>query len=198
MVQNLEGVLKVISLINGKMRTPKINALHKMIDWLNKYKLKDPIKKLPLDDSLIEDNAWLSGLIDSDGYFAIKGFTSKSHIALQFYLAQRKYDKSGESFEPILQKIAEFLKTSLKLRSIRGYLQLNITTSNKKSNQILIDYLTKYPLFTSKYLNYIDWKYAYELYSQKKHPIIYKEISGIKINMNNNRKKLNRDHLKNF
>lgn len=40
MVQNLEGVLHIINLINGKMRTPKINALYNMIDWLNTHKLE--------------------------------------------------------------------------------------------------------------------------------------------------------------
>lgn len=35
MIQNLQGVLYIINLINGKMRTPKINALYSMIDWLN-------------------------------------------------------------------------------------------------------------------------------------------------------------------
>jgi hypothetical protein len=32
MIQNLEGVLLIVNLINGKMRTPKIYKLHKMID----------------------------------------------------------------------------------------------------------------------------------------------------------------------
>ena len=40
MIQNLQGVLTVIHMINGKMRTPKINALYTMIDWLNTHKLR--------------------------------------------------------------------------------------------------------------------------------------------------------------
>jgi hypothetical protein len=32
MIQNLEGVLLVVNLINGKMRTPKIKNLYNMID----------------------------------------------------------------------------------------------------------------------------------------------------------------------
>ena len=31
-----EEVLKIINLINGYMRTPKIEALHRAIDWINK------------------------------------------------------------------------------------------------------------------------------------------------------------------
>jgi hypothetical protein len=60
MIQNLQGVLYIINLINGKMRTPKINALYTMIDWLNKYKLKKEnyLIKLPLDLSPISSNSW--------------------------------------------------------------------------------------------------------------------------------------------
>lgn len=67
MIQNLQGVLTVLNMINGKMRTPKINALYNMIDWLNMHKLgeKDQITKLPLDSSPINSNSWLAGFIDT-------------------------------------------------------------------------------------------------------------------------------------
>lgn len=79
MIQNLQGVLTVINLINGKMRTPKVNALYSMIDWLNTYKLskENNISKLPLDNSPINSNSWFSGYIDTDGSFNIKGFTTE-------------------------------------------------------------------------------------------------------------------------
>lgn len=104
MIQNIQGVLTVINMINGKMRTPKINALYTMIDWLNTHKLeeKNHITKLPLDSSPIDSNSWLAGFIDTDGSFSIKGFTSnaKTHLGFQFYINQREIDKSGESFRP--------------------------------------------------------------------------------------------------
>jgi hypothetical protein len=42
----------IIELINGKFRTPKIDQLHKLIDWMNKTHSMN-IKKLPLSDSSI-------------------------------------------------------------------------------------------------------------------------------------------------
>lgn len=204
MIQNLQGVLTVIHMINGKMRTPKINALYTMIDWLNTHKLeeKNHIAKLPLDSSKIDSNSWLAGFIDTDGGFSIKGFTSNinTYPSFQFYLSQREIDKSGESFRPILQIIADYLKVSLKLREINGHPQFNITTSNEISNTILINYLTSYPLFTSKYLNYMDWVYASKLFYKKEHknPKVYEEIKTLKLNMNKDRKDFTWDHLRNF
>jgi hypothetical protein len=81
----------------------------------------------------------LSGFIDTDGCFSIKGFTSNinSYPGFQFYLSQREIDKSGESFKSILQIISSFLNVSLKIRNINGHSQFNITTSSLKSNFIL-------------------------------------------------------------
>ena len=58
--QKLE-VIKIIHLINGKMRTPKIEALHRMINWCNRhsYGVKSgfEIVMLNLDLSPIQDNS---------------------------------------------------------------------------------------------------------------------------------------------
>jgi len=55
MVQDIESVTKIVKLINGKFRTPKINALHKIIDFLNVKGAN--IEKLPLDTSPLNNNA---------------------------------------------------------------------------------------------------------------------------------------------
>ena len=34
-INSFEGVLKLVNLLNGNMRTPKINRLYNLIDWLN-------------------------------------------------------------------------------------------------------------------------------------------------------------------
>jgi len=47
-------VTKIINSINGKLRTPKINSLYEMIDFLNAK--GDNILKLPLDTSGLSSN----------------------------------------------------------------------------------------------------------------------------------------------
>jgi len=59
--RSVAGLLKVAHLINGKMRTPKIEALYRLIDWLNWKLPSETLPKLPLDKSPISANAWLSG-----------------------------------------------------------------------------------------------------------------------------------------
>jgi len=64
------AVLKIVNLINGHFRTPKINQLHLLIDWLNnKHNIN--IAKLPIDNSPLNQNGWLTGFIESDGCFFI-------------------------------------------------------------------------------------------------------------------------------
>ena len=46
------------------MRTPKINQLYNLINYINARGFN--IKKLPLDNSSLNSNAWLSGFIDAD------------------------------------------------------------------------------------------------------------------------------------
>jgi hypothetical protein len=54
-------------------------------------------------------------------------------------------------------KIAEFLHVVLK-QDLRkdGTSNYLIRTTSRLSNEILVDYLTKFPLFSSKYLDYKD------------------------------------------
>jgi hypothetical protein len=65
---------------------------------------------------------------------------------------------------------------------------------------ILINYLNKYPLFSSKYLNYRDWVKVLKYFETKEHTKSesIKEIVNIKLNMNDKRKEFNWDHLQNF
>jgi hypothetical protein len=55
LVQDKKSVISIINLINGKLRTPKINSLYGMIDFLNAKGAN--ITKLPLDTSPLNSNA---------------------------------------------------------------------------------------------------------------------------------------------
>jgi len=105
-----------------------------------------------------------------------------------------------------MEKIRIFLSVS-NLRVIKRIknkdsieLGYEVRTSKKESNHILINYFNIYPLFSSKYLDFLNWKNIFEMKINKK----YKEKEGtnllisLKCSMNNNRNKFNWEHLNNF
>ena len=67
-IKKKKDLYNLITLINGYMRTPKIEALHRLINWYNKnYGLQIPL--LYLDTSPLINNSWLSGFFDAVGSF---------------------------------------------------------------------------------------------------------------------------------
>jgi hypothetical protein len=81
-INNKEGIEKVVMTINGKMRTPKIEALHRLINHLNNEGVAsckgfEPIPLLGIDETPLFSNAWFAGLVEGDGCFAV-GIPSSS------------------------------------------------------------------------------------------------------------------------
>ena len=187
-----------MNLINGHFRTPKIDQLFKLIDWLNnKYSMT--INKLPLDDSPLVDNSWLTGFIDADRGFYIR----YPQCLCKFALEQRMiYPKTQESFFTILNKICLFFNVKL---AVRNRAKINksyyvIRVENQKSNQILIYYLNKYPLLSSKHLDFLDWEKSFRAITQKAHKTESGKqlILNHKNSMNDKRTYFNWDHLNNL
>lgn len=62
--QDVNSIQKIAVLLNGKMRTPKIEALYRLIDWLNaRLYNKLELPKLDIDNSSLGSNPWLTGFI---------------------------------------------------------------------------------------------------------------------------------------
>lgn len=198
-ISNLEGLIKITNLINGHMRTPKINKLYVLIDWINlKNKKNIILEKLALDNSCLSSNAWLSGFIEGDGCFYVRVTKNKNcltnKVACLFELAQKTNDKN--SMLEIITKISEFLSCSVKFRNKSN--QFWFRTSKYESNKILILYLNKYSLFSSKYLDFLSWKIILNIMIKKEQVNKLEEIKNIKNNMNSKRTRFTWDHLQNF
>lgn len=197
-VSNLKGLVLIVNSINGKFRTPKIRQLNNLIIYLNKYKDKN-IPLLPLDDTPIESNSWLSGFTDADGCFDIR-YTDglkKIRIATRFRIDQRKLDPvSGESYEILFHKICKYLEINLGqcIRKEREY--LNLSASSQKSIIKIKNYFNNHTLLSSKRLNYLDWEKVSDMILNKVHYQNKEEIRKIKNGMNNLRTKYNFEHLK--
>jgi hypothetical protein len=107
--------------------------------------------------------------------------------------------KTLESYETILSQICSFLNVKLAIRDRLNHKNpiYIIRVENQASVQILIDYLNKYPLLSSKRMDFKDWEKSFSLIVEKKHLTEQgKEIIlAAKNSMNDKRTNFNWDYL---
>ena len=215
--QDVGSIQKIAVLLNGNMRTPKIEALYRLIDWLNtRPKSNSEIIKLELDNSSLGSNPWLAGFIEADGNFYCSFDLSTEGLAkvVKCYMriSQKKlYREKSEISEDkntnffIMEKIREFLNVKIVSEIVRNkdnYVETTyeVRTTKKESCELLINYLTTYPLFSSKYQDYLDWQKSHQIRVTKSYKSIEgtSELISLKNSMNTKRTQFNWDTLENF
>ena len=202
-VNNLKGLLLLIKLMNGNMRTNKIYTLHKLIDFLS-IKDKDlNIEKKGLNTNSLISDAWLSGFIEADGHFSVRTTESGKYpkIECKFELVQRQIDHNNNDNLFFLEEIAKLFQSTVKpIRLEKPNPQYRIRTTNIKANFSVIDYLTKYPLFGTKFLDFQDWVNVVNIFKEGRmdHKFNMTKVKLIKSQMNDNRTEFKWDHLQNF
>lgn len=210
--QNMDSIQKIAILLNGNMRTPKIEALHRLIDWLNAKK-QTQLVKLGLDSSSLGSNPWLTGFIEADGSFHCgfdlnaKGLANRVRCYMtisQKQVYNIKLEKDNSNFD-FMKRIQEFLevKTVNEIKRIKQeYIEESyvVRTNKKSSCEILINYLNNYPLFSSKHQDFLDWSKAYHIKITQKFTSQEgtSELLSIKNSMNTKRTQFNWDSLNNF
>ena len=201
-INSYKGLILIVSLLNGNMRTPKIHSLYKLIEWLNNSKNTYFVKK-PLNNSPLASNAWLSGFLEADGSFQVRttlsGKYPRSECKLE--ISQRQTDHNGNSNLQFLEKIAEFFLTKVKsIRQDRPNPEYRVRTTSLQANIILCKYLDNYPLFGTKYLDAKDWMKVVSMFEKGEHKgkTGIEKIVQIKSNMNDKRTIFIWDHLQDF
>ncbi len=205
-VSSINGLQNVIYLINGYLRTPKVHQFNKLIQWINiNYFSINPIICNNVDISPINSNAWLSGFIDADGSFDVKvreksyDGKGKNKVESRIRIEQRIIDPNTKlSYYSVIKSIASSfnveLNTSFHNEDIEYYI---ISVTSPAKLKTLINYLDTYPLFSSKLLNYLDFKFCVNLMLSRKHLTEQgrDNIKTIKIGINRKRTYYNWDHL---
>lgn len=208
-VSPVKGLKRLVSLLNGELRTPKISQLYLLIDWLNQNHGSN-IHKLPIKLGSLSNDSWLAGFVDADGSFSIQH--TKKEGGAQFFLKkngkvscrlrieQRMIEpKTNASYFGIMSEIAGFLNCKLltkkQLSTDNEYYTLAATSRN--SLIIITSYFEAFPLFTSKHLDYLDWSKAVKLILSNEH---YTDanllvIDHLKSKMNRSRTEFSWDHL---
>lgn len=216
-INRLASIYVIIILINGKMRTPKIEALHRLISWFNAYILESgakqsfaPLTALPLDTSLLSSNGWLAGLLDADSNFyltfQLNADSLATQVQLYMRLSQRQEYSHRESalptsYVPIMQSIAAFLSASFSVytreRANNTENGCLLVAKSAISRQALIDYLSEYPLLSSKRLDYLDWVSAHNMRMDKVTRTLdgTASLQSLKSGMNDTRTRFDWSHL---
>ncbi len=225
-IQDIAGIYYIVKLINGHMRTPKIEALERTLNWLNDYISKNQDSKLPstqnlltkisllsiksLDSTPIDNNPWFTGFSDADANFSINIYkrSNKNSMRVQmFYRLEikqtyHKFDSIANqvSFFPVMSKISEFLNTSVlsrtRLVKDKQYFSYMVIAHNKISLSKVKEYFLKYPMLSSKQLDFKDWLFILNKQTNTFNTISYLE-DAIKIrkDFNKSRSSFNWDHL---
>lgn len=195
-----ENLLNLIDRINGHMRTPKILRLHKLIDWCNnKYNLC--IQKKNLDLSPIGYNPWLSGMSDADSNFNIIITHAKYsyRVQRQWRLEISQLTYFGSEQQAWAQLVSAYLNTNLLSRhrlssdSTKIYSSWIMVAHSHYSLKLIEDYFNSYPLYSSKFLDYKDWKLCGLITEKNKEN--YEKVLYLKNGMNNKRTHFNWDHI---
>jgi hypothetical protein len=211
------GILDLVSLINGKFRTPKIARLHALIDWINSKPsysalTNGGLDKFPLDHSDLKDNAWLSGFSEGDSTFQIRVTEGipYNHVSTTYEISQGRQDLTLlASYKPIMQDIANLFLAQLGTVFLSTYDRLGKQKFVRARNvsqagaQEVVNYFNKFPLFSSKYLDFLSWAEAQKLITNKLHltkngPEGLDRIKSLKNTMNNNRSVFSWEHLNDF
>jgi hypothetical protein len=204
-ITNAEAVIHIINLVNGKFRTSKIQALYKAIDNLNKWRGANLVK-LPLDNSSIDSNAWLSGFIDTDGHFSIKltgiygsdDSVIRGRVQCVFSINQSELNRvTGESNVPFMTALAKFFQVNLlhkieNASASRGSAKtISFFAQSDRKHFIITTYLSKFPLMSSKHLNYLSFFKALSYLGRQLTREEVLEIRAIKSSMNKSRTEYN-------
>ena len=218
-------VYKIVNLVNGYFRTPKIEALNRSIEWINDYIDKNKNNNLPstvsilsqiekmetknLDYSPINSNSWLSGFSDSDANFSINITKRKNgspriqvYYRLEIRQTYHRLDINEISFFEIMSKIALFLNSNVlsrtRISKDKKFFSFIVTAASKNSINNLTQYFNKYPLLSSKRLDYLSWCCILKL--QENNPITTTYIDKaleIRKDFNKTRTTYKWDHLLN-
>lgn len=161
-VSNKNGLLSVLNLINGKIRTQhRFNQVINNV--LSNIKYNDLDKKFTINSTTDLNNHWLAGFSDADASFQIKVINrearDKQEIRLNYQIDQKH--------NILLNIIKDYLGGNI------GYIKSQDTyyygSTSFGSAKKVIQYFDKFNLQSSKHISFLKWRKVYILILCKKH-----------------------------
>ncbi len=183
-VSKKEGILNVLNLINGKLRSEKI--FNQVIDnILNHDRYKGISINFTINLSNDFNNHWLAGFSDAEASFQVNIINSatrnKAEIRLNYLIDQKN--------SILLTKIKNYLGGNIGYRKSQDTYSYGSTSFGSAKN--VIEYFNKFNLQSRKHVSFLRWRKVYILIQNREHLTDKGLIKIIKI------KSLINDHLEN-
>ena len=180
-ISNKEGIVKTISLINGKLRTSnKFNQVINNILAHSKFAHIAKNIQFKLNDSNDLYNHWITGFSDADASFQIKIINKanrfKPEIRLNFQIDQKNID--------VLLLVKGIFGGNIGFRKSQDTYYYGSTSFG--SAKKVINYFDTFHLQSSKHNNYLKWRKAYIIIQDRDHLTdmgLYK-LNKLKCSMN--------------
>ena len=175
-IANKKGMLQVINLINGKLRT-KHRFDQVVNNVLNHNKYTDQNIHFTLDSSKNLDNHWLAGFSDADASGAgLQAGCASPQASFQIKIIKRitrnkpeirlNYQMDQKS-DLLLNMIKEYLGGNIGYRKSQDTFYYGST--NFGSAKKVIEYFYQYHLQSRKHISYLRWRKVYRLIQDKEH-----------------------------
>lgn len=161
-VSKKEGILNVLNLINGKLRSE--NKFNQVINnILSHSRFKDSNIDFIINSSNDFDNHWLAGFSDADASFQIKivNRTTRKNpeVRLNYQIDQKD--------NILLMKIKDYLGGNIGFRKTQNTYYYGSTSFGSAKN--VIEYFNTFHLQSRKHISFLRWRKVYVLIQDKEH-----------------------------
>ena len=169
-VSKKEGILNVLKLVNGKLRSE--NRFNQIIDILNHDRYKNININFTMNLTDDFNNHWLAGFSDADASFQVKIINrvtrNKPEIRLNYQIDQKD--------NTLLMKIKNYLGGNIGYRKSQDTYYYGSTSFGSAKN--VIKYFDQFNLQSRKHISYLRWRKIYILIQDRQH-LTDKELKKI-------------------
>jgi hypothetical protein len=161
-VSKKEGILVVLNLINGKLRSE--NTFNQVINnILNHNRYKDISINFTMNYSDDFNNHWLAGFSDADASFQIKiinrSLINKAEVRLNYQIEKKN--------KILLLKIKDYIGGNIGYINTQDTYYYGSTSFGSAKN--IIEYFNKFNLQSRKHVSYLRWRKVYMLIQNREH-----------------------------
>jgi hypothetical protein len=175
---NLKGSIVIAKLINGKLRTDKINNFICLLELINK-RVDVPLILQEKDTSKLTNSYWLAGFCDACGSFQIKtlNIQERRQVVRLCFIVQMKNSLYNQQKSMIPAKQPTVLNQIFKVFGGSVFVKngmLTYSSYSYGSAKKIINYFDHFNLLSSKRVNFFKWRKLYRLAQHKKYDSLVK------------------------